>query len=91
MIDAGIFEGDIVVVNTKKPAKNGDIVVALIDNANTIKRYIKEGGKVYLKAENTIYGVYDGIFTVYPRASGMARGAWRGVFGFYHKWLPIAL
>lgn len=55
MIDAGIVEKDLVVVDTKKEAKNGSIVVALIDNENTLKRYISEGGKAYLKAENKAY------------------------------------
>ncbi|MBI2634308.1 repressor LexA [Candidatus Peregrinibacteria bacterium] len=55
MIDAGIFEGDLVVVNSKKEPRNGDIVVALVDNQNTLKRFVKEGGKVYLKAENKEY------------------------------------
>ncbi|MDD3861850.1 MAG: transcriptional repressor LexA [Candidatus Gracilibacteria bacterium] len=55
MIDAGIFEGDLVVVNGKKEPKDGDIVVALVDNGNTLKRFIKKSGKVYLKAENKDY------------------------------------
>ncbi len=55
MIDAGIFEGDLVVVNTKKEARNGDIVVALVDGGNTLKRFIKDGSKIYLKAENKNY------------------------------------
>lgn len=55
MIDAGIFQGDLVVVNGKKEARNGDVVVALVDGSNTLKRFIKEGGKVYLKAENKNY------------------------------------
>ncbi len=55
MIDAGIFEGDMVIVNTKQTPQNGDIVVALVDNQNTLKRLLKEGGKVYLKAENKDY------------------------------------
>lgn len=55
MIDAGIFEGDIVVVNKNQSASNEDIVVALIDNENTLKRLIKREGKVYLKAENKAY------------------------------------
>lgn len=55
MIDAGIYEGDLVLVNMKKQARDGDIVVALIDNENTLKRLIKRGGKVYLKAENKKY------------------------------------
>lgn len=55
MIDAGIYEGDLVLVNTKKEARDGDIVVALIDNENTLKRLVKQNGKVYLKAENQEY------------------------------------
>lgn len=57
MIDAGIYEGDLVLVNTKKEEKDGDIVVALIDNENTLKRLVKQqDGKIYLKAENKEYG-----------------------------------
>lgn len=55
MIDAGIYEGDLVIVDSKRTPKNGDVVVALIDNANTLKRFIKEGNSVYLKAENKNY------------------------------------
>ncbi len=55
MINAGIFEGDLVLVNLKKSAKDGDIVVALVDGANTLKRFIKKDSKVYLKAENDQY------------------------------------
>jgi repressor LexA len=55
MIDAGIFEGDLVVVDMKKSPKNGDVVVALVDGGNTLKRFIKEGNNIYLKAENKDY------------------------------------
>ncbi len=55
MIEAGIFEGDLVLVNSAGQPKSGDIVVALVDGGNTLKRYIKEGTKVYLKAENKDY------------------------------------
>lgn len=55
MIDAGIFEGDMVLVNSKKSPRDKDIVVALVDNENTLKRYIQQNGKVYLKAENSDY------------------------------------
>lgn len=55
MIDAGIFEGDLVVVNAKKHPRHEDIIVALVDNHNTLKRFIKKDGKVYLKAENKAY------------------------------------
>jgi len=62
MIEAGIFEGDLVVVNAKKRPRHEDIVVALVDNHNTLKRFIKKDdpsvpgqAKVYLKAENKAY------------------------------------
>ena len=54
MIDAGIFSGDIVVLEQKE-ARPGDIVAALIDGENTLKRYVKENDRVYLKAENSRY------------------------------------
>lgn len=68
MIDAGIIEGDLVVVDTKKQPRDGDIVVALIDNANTLKRFIKKEGKVYLKAENKKYD------DIYPENELMVQG-----------------
>lgn len=55
MIEAGIFEGDLVVVNAKKDPQHEDIVVALVDNHNTLKRFMKKDGRVYLKAENKAY------------------------------------
>lgn len=55
MIDAGIYEGDMVIASPKIEPKNGDIVVALIDEGNTLKRFVKDGGRVYLKAENSTY------------------------------------
>ena len=54
MIDAGIFSGDIVVLEKKEP-KTGDIVAALVDGENTLKRLVKENGRVFLKAENREY------------------------------------
>lgn len=56
MTGAGIYEGDLVVATQKKEAKVGDIVVALVDGENTIKRLVKgKDGKLYLKAENPEY------------------------------------
>lgn len=54
MIDAGIFEGDIVILE-KKEASPGDIVAALIDGETTLKRLIKKDGHFHLKAENSRY------------------------------------
>lgn len=57
MIDAGIFEGDIVVVRKQSTAENGDIVVALIeDHEATLKRLRRKGGAIALEAANPAYG-----------------------------------
>lgn len=55
MIDAGIYEGDLVIARPMAEPKNGDIVVALIDGGNTLKRFVKSGGKAFLQAENSTY------------------------------------
>lgn len=54
MIDADINDGDTVIIEPGQP-KHGDIVAALIDGETTLKRLIKQGGKVFLKAENKNY------------------------------------
>ena len=54
MIDADINDGDTVIIEPGTP-KHGDIVAALIDGETTLKRLIKQGSKVYLKAENQNY------------------------------------
>ncbi len=57
MIEAGIFEGDIVVVRRQDAADNGDIVVALIDDHEaTLKRLRHKGGAIALEAANPAYG-----------------------------------
>ncbi|MCC7038749.1 MAG: LexA family transcriptional regulator [Burkholderiales bacterium] len=55
MIDAGIFDGDLVVVEKKPSAKKGDIVVAIVDNQFTLKRLDLEAGRFILKAENKAF------------------------------------
>ena len=57
MIDAGIHEGDVVVVRRQATADNGDIVVALIDDHEaTLKRLRRKGGAIALEAANAAYG-----------------------------------
>lgn len=63
MIEAGIFDGDIVVVDTTKNAKVGDIVVALIDHELTLKYLQKENGKICLTPANKNYP------TIYPKSN----------------------
>ena len=55
MIDAHILDGDIVILEDRKDVQNGDIVAALIDEETTLKRYVMEHGRPYLKAENPLY------------------------------------
>ncbi len=55
MINAGIFDGDIVVFVKQPVAENGEIVVALIDDEATVKRFFKEYGYFRLQPENPDY------------------------------------
>jgi repressor LexA len=55
MIDAHILDGDIVILEDTKELHNGDIVAALIDGETSLKRYVVEHGRPYLKAENPRY------------------------------------
>lgn len=52
MIDVGILEGDTVVVKAQKEATNDDIVIAMVDNDTTVKRFIKKNNQVELIPEN---------------------------------------
>lgn len=55
MINAGILEGDLAVVEQASTAVDGQIVVAVIDDAITLKRYYKESDKVRLQPENPAF------------------------------------
>ena len=55
MINAGIFEGDTVVFVRQSVAENGEIVVALLEDEATVKRFYKEDGYIRLQPENPIY------------------------------------
>jgi len=52
MIGAHILDGDVVILEQSKEVHNGDIVAALIDGETTLKRYVVDHGRPYLKAEN---------------------------------------
>ncbi len=75
MINAGIFENDLIVVNSTNQAKNRDIVVALVDNEVTVKRLMYEGNKPYLKAENPEYSdIYpQGDWSIQGKVVGLIR------------------
>lgn len=52
MINAGIFDGDYIFINSCNTASNGDIVVALIDDSATVKTFYKEKDHIRLQPEN---------------------------------------
>ena len=76
MINAGIFEGDQIFVQQCNTARNGDIVVALVDDSATVKTFYKENGHIRLQPENdtmepiivqncTILGKVFGVFRIF--------------------------
>ncbi len=52
MINVGIYDGDRVIVESQSTAENSDIVVALLDDSATVKRFFKEDGHYRLQPEN---------------------------------------
>ncbi|MGI6175273.1 MAG: transcriptional repressor LexA [Christensenellales bacterium] len=52
MINAGIFDGDKIIVKQSSTAENGQIVVAMLDDEATVKRFYKENGRFRLQPEN---------------------------------------
>jgi len=73
MINAGIYEGDLVIVRPTKDVKNNDIVVALLHDEATVKRFIQIKNRAYLKAENPDYK------NIYPKEDWMVQGKVVGV------------
>jgi repressor LexA len=71
MKDVGIFHGDIAVIEQRQTADNGEIVVAMIDDAVTLKRFFRENNRVKLMAENSAYAP---IYTQDVRILGRLRG-----------------
>ncbi len=53
MIEAGILDGDIIIVRRTPQADNGDIVVAMVDDSATVKRFFREDGHFRLQPENS--------------------------------------
>lgn len=76
MINAGIFDGDLILVQQQSTARNGDMVVALVDDSATVKTYYKEADHFRLQPENdfmdpiivkevTILGKVFGVFRLF--------------------------
>ena len=60
MVNAGILDGDKVIVRPQNMADSGEIVVALLDDSATVKRLKLENGEVWLMPENPAYAPIDG-------------------------------
>ena len=76
MINVGIFNKDLVLVESDNTARNGDLVVAMVEDGATVKRFYKENGHIRLQPENddyepiivpdaTILGKVYGVFRFY--------------------------
>lgn len=76
MKDAGILDGDFVVVKSQKTARNGEIVVALVEHEATVKRFFREPDHVRLQPENT---AYEPIRTTDAEVIGSVVGVFRRV------------
>ena len=74
MIEAGILDGDYLVVRKQQEANNGDIVVAMIDDSATVKRYYKEDGRFRLQPENhTMAPIYTREITILGKVISLYR------------------
>ena len=62
MINAGILNGDLVVVRQQQVANNGEIVVAMLEDEATVKRFSRRNGHVWLLPENEAYSPIDGTY-----------------------------
>ena len=62
MLGAGILPGDLVVVRRQQTCNNGEIVVAMIDDEATVKRFSRQNGHIWLLPENDSYSPIDGTY-----------------------------
>jgi repressor LexA len=74
MIDAAILDGDLIVVDPKPDATDGEIVVAMIDGEATVKRFYREPGRIRLQPENsTMAPIYAHDVTIVGRVEAVVR------------------
>ncbi len=74
MINAGIFDGDKIVIRQQSSAENGEIVAALIDGMATVKRFYKEDGRYRLQPENDAMGpIYTDHVEILGKVIGLIR------------------
>lgn len=76
MINVGIFENDLILVQQQSTAKNGDIVVALVEDSATVKTFFKEANQIRLQPENDNM---DPIFVTDASILGKVVGLYRTI------------
>lgn len=62
MLNAGILPGDLVIVHRQATCSNGEIVVAMIEDEATVKRFSRQNGHIWLLPENEAYSPIDGTY-----------------------------
>ena len=74
MINIGMYNGDKIIVEKQPVAENGEIVVALVDDSATVKRFFKRDGKIILHPENDEMDdfVFDDV-TILGKVIGLIR------------------
>jgi repressor LexA len=74
MKDAGILEGDFVVVRPTERARDGEIVVALVGDEATVKRFFRENGRIRLQPENdSLEPIYADHVQILGKVTGVFR------------------
>jgi repressor LexA len=74
MVDAAILDGDLVVVKPAPDAKNGEIVVAMLDGEATVKRFYREPSRIRLQPENRAMApIYADDVTIVGRVEAVIR------------------
>ena len=76
MINAGILDGDLILVHQQNNARNGEIVVALIDDSATVKRFYREKDFIRLQPENEFM---NPIYVKDASILGKVRGVFRTI------------
>ena len=76
MINAGIFDGDLLIVTPQKVANNGDIVVAVIGEEATVKTFYREKGRIRLQPENDSM---EPIYVTEVELAGKVTGLFRSM------------
>jgi len=74
MVGAAILDGDLILVRPQPSAENGEIVVAMVDDEATVKRFYKEDGRIRLQPENPeMAPIFSSDVTVVGRVEAVVR------------------